>query len=129
MNRTIPLQRWATIKGRHDDCVVQVSSDWVDAGEATEATFFVQVAALTAHADPVTLVLQSAPSPDVGDACWYTVDTFAAGQPLTAGTYVFATARPSAADPHFSRLLRWKVDGGNSDFDWSATFRICVTLR
>jgi len=129
MNRTIPLQRWTTIKGRLAKSVMQVSSDWVDAGEATEATFFVQVAALTANEQHVTLFLQSAPSPDVEDVGWHHVEEFAAGQPLTAGTYGFATARPSAADPHFWRLLRWKVDRASSAYNWSATFRICVTLR
>jgi len=121
MNRTIPMQKWATYSGATTAVkLVQPRSGWVDAGDATEAVFDIQT--IRAHTRCLLKIMTAIS----GEGPWKQVAAIATNTMTHEQTYA---AAKEGATKQFARLLRWELDVTADTDTWDMCFKICVTLR
>lgn len=128
--RTFPMQPWITLKGstQTTTAIVQPGKDWLDGQGYKEAGLNLEILENTPSTTPSVLVLETAIAPE---GPWTPLASFGGGT-WGAGytcTSLYFTAREGGTDL-YQRFIRWKLDNSfSSSAVWTATFRICATLR
>jgi hypothetical protein len=121
---TNPLQRWTTIKGQTATETLQPMDEWLDLADFEDAVVSMDVAELNAAtSSAVDVIVESAGCVDTATTNWQEVAKLSA----MGTSLVYSSTRPSATT-HFIRYLRWRINAGNSG-DWSATFKVCATVK
>lgn len=121
---TNALQRWTTIKGLTATETLQPIDEWLDLADFEDAVVNLEVVELNATTSTaVEVIVETAGGVDTATANWQEVAKLAA----TGTLLVYSSTRPSATT-NFIRYLRWRVNAGNSG-SWSATFKVCATVK
>ena len=122
---TKPLAPWTTLKGQASTEVAQASDGWIDLSDFEDLAVNLDVAFLYATtASNIEVIVETAQMPDAISTDWQEV----VKRTSVGATLVYAGAR-EAATTHFLRFLRWRVAGGVTGSDWTATFKVDATVR
>jgi hypothetical protein len=117
---SIEFQPWTTLQITAGGTLIQESDAWVDAGDATDAMFTVQVGRVTGTT--LNLLLQTSVTED--DANFVTLTEM----PLASSSVSIVLARLTDTTP-ILRFVRWKLSSADVGGTPGVTMRISAVFK